>query len=238
MARIRSIKPEFWTSEQIVDCSPITRLLFIGMWNFCDDGGNHPASARTLKMEVFPGDDITVDEIQKHIDELIKNGLIVEYEAEGKLYWHVTGWKHQKIDRPSYKYPKFDEHSTNIRRAFDEPSPPDVDVDVERNILSGKPAPAPSQNEEKKVLAYLNQKTGRSYQPVKANLSLITGRLKEGYTADDMIRVIDDKCHAWLGDEKMQEYLRPKTLFNATNFSQYVAGTGQSLSPKKPWEVL
>ena len=36
-----------WTSEQIVECSPIARLLFIGMWNFCDDGGNHlPAQRR------------------------------------------------------------------------------------------------------------------------------------------------------------------------------------------------
>lgn len=111
-------------------------------------------------------------------------------------------------------------------------------VDKKRiDILSGKPDTAPSQNEEKEVLAYLNQKTGRNYQPVKANLSLITGRLKEGYSTDDMILVIDDKCQAWLGDEKMREYLRPKTLFNATNFSQYVAGTGQSPNPKKPWEL-
>ena len=41
MARIRSIKPEFWTAEQVMECSPMARLLFIGMWNFCDDGGNH-----------------------------------------------------------------------------------------------------------------------------------------------------------------------------------------------------
>ncbi len=44
MARIRSIKTEFWTAEQVMECSPIARLLFIGMWNFCDDGGNHPAT--------------------------------------------------------------------------------------------------------------------------------------------------------------------------------------------------
>lgn len=238
MARIRSIKPEFWTSEQIVDCSPITRLLFIGMWNFCDDGGNHPASARTLKMEVFPGDDISIDQVQKCVDELIRNELIILYESEGKGYWHVTGWKHQKIDRPTYKYPKFDEHSAITRRDIDESSPPDVDVDVERNILSGKPDLIPSQNQEKEVLGHLNTKTGRNYRPVKANLSLITRRLKEGYSVDDMIRVIDDKCSAWLGDKKMQEYLRPKTLFNATNFSQYAAGTENTVNHKKPWEVL
>lgn len=116
MARIRTTKPEFWTSEQVVECSPIARLMFIGMWNFCDDFGNHPASVKTLKMEVFPGDEILVATIQSMVDELIKNELIVEYVVDGKAYWHVTGWHHQKIDKPSRKYPEFDEHSTKGKR--------------------------------------------------------------------------------------------------------------------------
>ena len=136
MARIRSIKPEFWTSEQIVECSTSARLLFIGLWNFCDDGGNHSASPKTLKMEIFPGDDISISDIQDMVNELLKNDLIVEYESGGKRYWHVTGWHHQKIDRPSYKHPKFeenstpiqqqfDDHSTNAQRTLDDHSPPE-----------------------------------------------------------------------------------------------------------------
>ena len=42
MARIRTIKPEFWASEQVMDCKPVTRLLFIGLWNFVDDFGRAP----------------------------------------------------------------------------------------------------------------------------------------------------------------------------------------------------
>lgn len=136
MARIRTIKPEFWTSEQIADCSPIARLLFIGLWNFCDDGGNHPASYRTLKMQIFPGDDFTTSDIERMVDELLRAGLLVKYDADGKAYWNVTGWKHQKIEKPSYKYPRpvyeqsppnalpFAEHSTNDRRivADDQPA--------------------------------------------------------------------------------------------------------------------
>ena len=30
------------------------RLLFIGLWTFCDDRGVHPASAKRIKMEIFP----------------------------------------------------------------------------------------------------------------------------------------------------------------------------------------
>lgn len=123
MARIRTIKPEFWTSESIAECSRDARLLFIGIWSFCDDGGVHPLSVKRIKMEVFPGDfDIDSSSIRRMIDELSSNGLIQLYAVENKEYLHVTGWQeHQRIDRPTYKYPQqnnetakpLDEHSTS-----------------------------------------------------------------------------------------------------------------------------
>lgn len=126
MARIRSIKPEFWTSEQIADCSPIARLLFIGIWSFSDDAGVHPANIKRLKMEIFPGDDITTDHVGELIDELLSAGLLAVYESAGIQYWRVTGWHHQKIDQPTYKHP--DEsgsvpNSPAKRRSFGEQSP-------------------------------------------------------------------------------------------------------------------
>ena len=39
MARIRTIKPEFWIDDVIVELPFETRLLFIGIWNFADDAG-------------------------------------------------------------------------------------------------------------------------------------------------------------------------------------------------------
>lgn len=88
-----------------MECSANARLAFIGMWNFCDDGGNHPASAKRLKAEVFPTDALTIEFIYGCIDELIDQGLVRLYEADGKAYWHVTGWHHQRIDQPTYKFP-------------------------------------------------------------------------------------------------------------------------------------
>ncbi len=123
MARIRSIKPEFWSSEQIMECSPTARLLFIGLWNFCDDAGNHVASAKTIKAEIFPGDDISSTDVQRMLDELSSNSLVAFYANGDKQYLHVTGWKkHQKIDRPTFKHPPF---SNDDRRDLDEPSPPE-----------------------------------------------------------------------------------------------------------------
>lgn len=103
MARIRTIKPEFWTSEQVAACSPLARLLFLGLLNFCDDRGVHQASPKRLKMEVFPADGV---EVKPLIDELLGADLIASFESQGESYWHVTGWsKHQKISHPTYKYP-------------------------------------------------------------------------------------------------------------------------------------
>jgi len=130
MARIRTIKPSFWTSEQVVECSTNARLLFIGIWNFADDGGVIPASVKSLKMQIFPGDDFSASEIQSWINELINAGLIIEYQVDAKSYWAVSGWHHQKIDRPSVLYPppdltKFVERSTNDRRTLDGRHPPE-----------------------------------------------------------------------------------------------------------------
>ncbi len=120
MARIRSIKPEFWTSAQVLECSTNARLLFVGLWNFCDDAGRHPASPKQTKAEVFPSDDFSIDEIARMIDELSTNGLITRYIFDNIGYFYVNGWHHQKIDRPQKpKYPDpLIEHSPNNHRAF------------------------------------------------------------------------------------------------------------------------
>lgn len=72
-------------------------------------------------------------------------------------------------------------------------------------------------------LNYLNEKTQKNFKPVKTNLDFIKARLKEGYTREDIIHVIDVKTSQWLNDVSMNVYLRPATLFNATKFSQYIA---------------
>lgn len=106
MARIRTIKPEFWSSEQVMESRPLARLLFIGLWNFCDDGGNHPLAPRTIKALIFPGDDITTEAVSELLGELEGSGLTRSYTVDGRLYLHVNGWKHQKIEKRTFKYPK------------------------------------------------------------------------------------------------------------------------------------
>ena len=112
----------------------------------------------------------------------------------------------------------------------------DTDTDTEKDIydlakaksLSGKPdaAPLSQKNSEIKkqaieVLEFLNEKTGKSFRPVDTNLKFIIARLKSGAHVEDCRAVIAKKYREWRGDQKMIDYVRPATLFNATKFEQY-----------------
>ena len=120
MARIRTIKPEFWTDEKVVECSPTARLLFIGLWNFADDYGNLERSSKQIKIRIFPADAI---DIEPHVQELIQVGLVREYEVDGCNYLHIKGFrKHQKIEKPSNPRHPLPEPSVSPRGVLGEPS--------------------------------------------------------------------------------------------------------------------
>lgn len=82
MARIRTIKPEFFTSEDIVSLTPYARLLYIALWCEADREGRMVWKPRTFKMRYLPGDSVDIDALCK---ELTDAGLIRLY-GEGLAY--------------------------------------------------------------------------------------------------------------------------------------------------------
>lgn len=99
MARIRTVKPEFWTNEKVLSINPLTRLLFIGMWNFADDYGRMDFSPISIKAKVFPNDPIAPDDVRDMLHELSRADLLMIYSAKAKEYIEITGWDHQRIDK-------------------------------------------------------------------------------------------------------------------------------------------
>lgn len=73
MAKIRGIKPEFWTDEDIVELSIPARLLFIGMWNHACDNGHLDDKPRQIKMRILPGDDVSIESL---LEELVEHHRI------------------------------------------------------------------------------------------------------------------------------------------------------------------
>jgi len=107
MPRARLISPEFWTSESVVDCPPMTRLLLLGLSTFADDFGVLPLRPRTLRMQVFPGDALDDDQMRAMIEELVARGLVRRYAVEGVEYLSIVDWAvHQRVGkRARRRYP-------------------------------------------------------------------------------------------------------------------------------------
>jgi hypothetical protein len=98
MARIRSIKPEFWKNETLGELSSDAQLLFIGLWNLCDRRGFTEYRPKRIKAELFPYRDF---DVESNINILLKceNQFIRIIEYEGKEFLHVINFvKHQVIN--------------------------------------------------------------------------------------------------------------------------------------------
>ena len=107
MARIRTVKPEFWRDEKVIMVQPVARLLFIGLLNFANDDGVLKDSPLQIKLDIFPADTkIGPQEVNKYLHELVKERMIVRYVADYKgkerPFLHIRGFTdHQYISRPT-----------------------------------------------------------------------------------------------------------------------------------------
>ncbi len=98
MARIRTIKPEFWTDGAMVGLSIPARLFYIGTWNFtlCDQG-HLPDDPMGLKLRIMPADDIDPAAL---VAELVDAGRLVRIVTpDDRTFLYVRRFvDHQKLD--------------------------------------------------------------------------------------------------------------------------------------------
>lgn len=91
-------------------------------------------------------------------------------------------------------------------------------IDKEKESMSGKPDSLPYSE----IINYLNEKANRQFKSTtKKTQSLIKARFNEGWEVEHFKTVIDKKTKEWMGDSKMENYLRPETLFG-TKFESYL----------------
>lgn len=101
MARIRTIKPEFWDSPDTARASMTARLFFIAMWNWADDWGVGLAAPKPLIGFAFPNDDeITTADFPTLAKEVAECFDVVFYRVLGRAYYSIPSWdKHQRTER-------------------------------------------------------------------------------------------------------------------------------------------
>jgi uncharacterized phage protein (TIGR02220 family) len=256
VARIRTIKPEFFKDEKVADLDPEVRLLFIGLWTLADRKGILEDRPRWIKAELFPYQsdfDITLSLLK-----LAQAKMCIRYTADdgSKLIFITNFLEHQ---RPNNKEPVSNrplpseddlkalalENLSTLKKAEGEgEGKGNGSKDGKGNgekTLSGKPdvslpglSKATLKEQALEVLNHLNRLTGKAYEAVDANLDLIAARLKEGRTVGQLKQVNARKYHDWVDDEKMVKYLRPLTLYNKSKCAQYV---GECVIERKPNEL-
>lgn len=109
MARIRTIKPEFFRHEVLFEAEVATklplRLAYAGLWTIADRDGRFRWQPRILKLDALPFDDCNFAAV---LDALEAAGFLIKYEVAGEFYGFIPSWeKHQHVNQresPS-KYP-------------------------------------------------------------------------------------------------------------------------------------
>lgn len=107
MARIRSVKPEFFRHEELYEAERAAglplRLAFAGIWTCCDKNGVFPWRPRALKLDVLPYDDIDFAVV---LAALEGGEFVSKFKHGGELYGVVPNFrKHQRISGKELQNP-------------------------------------------------------------------------------------------------------------------------------------
>ncbi len=138
MARIRTIKPDFFVHEGLAELSRDARLLFIGLWTMADREGRLDDRPKRIKAVIFPYDDDT--QIPAWLDELADRGFILRYEADGQKRIAIVKFsEHQRPhpkETPSLIPPPPGAHRTHEAEASREKVSPSREI----TRLDGEPS--------------------------------------------------------------------------------------------------
>ncbi len=235
----RFLRPGIRNSSLWNSVSFEAQSLYIRIITLVDDYGRYDGRTSVLWGECFavwneqnPKRAITLKAADDMLAELARE-LISVYSAEGKRVLQVNQWSERVRDGSKEKWPKnpHPQESAGIRSDLLPPSPPPPP--------SPTPSPRRPADDTYSPLAiaclyYLNEKTGKSFRQSTSSLAPINGRLKEtGVEVEGIKRMIDRQCKLWMGT-RMEEYLRPSTLFGPEKFNEYYAAKDMPINNNQP----
>lgn len=98
MARSRFAKPEFFDDPALARCSHSARLLFVATWQLADRLGIFEWDTSKLRKYAFGYEDITSQQVQEMLAELVAGGFLRWADVSGRRYGYVVNLaKHQKF---------------------------------------------------------------------------------------------------------------------------------------------
>lgn len=131
MPRYRTIKPEFWADDNMLDLSDSCALFYISLWNFCDDEGKIENKPRAISKSTCRWSE---GKVKLFIKTLVTCGRL--RISMCSTWLQVENWQHQKIDRP--KDPKILASEIQWVSDFDSSKPPRIVVDESTQVKESR----------------------------------------------------------------------------------------------------
>lgn len=227
-----------------IDCTDLVILRWLvdfypSMKKMTVDGREYVWLTHKKLMDDIPLLDITkrscIDRMQKLVEfgildyKLLKQGGTFSLYAFGKNYINlVQSTSIGVCSQPTQG--DADEHQGGIRSTNTRVcgQPDNKDNSVKDNSFIDK---------VKYIVGHLNEKAGKGFKHTsKETQTLIRARMNDGFTVENFVTVIDKMSAKWKGDPKMDDYLRPSTLFG-TKFENYLnasAAAPAAPPPRRP----
>lgn len=112
----RILKESICTSENIDQLSCMAEIAFYRLMVNCDDFGRMDARTKILKSRLFPLKDVTGEDVQEYLDELVNAELITLYTVGGKPYLQMNTWeRHQQVRNHKSKFPSPDDADNQMK---------------------------------------------------------------------------------------------------------------------------
>ena len=238
MSNYRTVQTRFWNDKDVLksvkDCRYL--LLYLITNKHINNSGVYELPLTTITYETA----IPSVTVQKLFTNGLPKNVFYDFENEmvfvknarvfqpggnpAKVEKGILNEFNQSTKTPLWNlfleaYPYFKGVFPTVTEPFPKGSLPlPIPIPIKSNDLNeGKFGP-----EILEIIAYLNDKADKDFKFIESNMVNIRARLNEkDTTVADCKLVIDNKVARWKCDAKMNEYLRPITLFGKKNFDNY-----------------
>lgn len=151
--RARIIKPGYFKNDELLECHPLARILFAGLWCMADREGRLKDRPARLKIEILPMDNCDINQL---LDQLDAKNFIIRYEADGEKYIQITKFKENQRphnNEAKSEIPEYSITSKKILSTKDESASHHGSKHFALNTVTCNLDPDPSLTSEERVRA-------------------------------------------------------------------------------------
>lgn len=168
------------------------------------------------------GKGITRQVVRGAMQRFIKFDFITIETTKANTLINIVNWASYQSEKLETTNDSTIGQPSDNQRTTTNKNDKNVKNEKNKDILSGKPDDVKnSQIDYANFFKWFNEQTGRKFKNVDGNRRMINGRLKDGYTKDDLATVVTFMSKKWKGTDQ-EQYLRPSTLFRPSKFEGYL----------------